>query len=424
MLETSNAVDPLGGLSALFAGLDELDQNVDDATRIDRLRAMEEAKAALAAAQAREAVAFAASQRAAQAKLGVPAERAERGIAEQIALALRRSPWQARRFLSWSWALCTELPETFIALSEGRTTERRALTVARETMFLSREDRASLDEQIAPTLERLGDKQTEAEVKRLAYRLDPVGYTAKVRGAEDDRCVSLRPAPDMMSRLDGLLPVAQGVAAFASLNKEADRLVAAGDSRNRGQIMADTMVERLTSQSTASAVSIEVGLIMTDRALLTPDEDGGDEPAMLEGMHPIPAELARALVVDAPEEARIWLRRLYTRPADGQLVAMDSQRREWTAAQRRFIRVRDQICRTPWCDAPVRHIDHVKPAGYGGPTQVDNGQGYCQACNYAKQAPGWRNKVVDSGDGPHEVEITTPTGHTYRSRAPDPPRAA
>ena len=83
MLETSDAVDPLGGLSALFAGLDDLDQGVDDATRVDRLRAMEEAKAALAAAQAREAVAFAASQRAAQAKLGVPAERAERGIAEQ-----------------------------------------------------------------------------------------------------------------------------------------------------------------------------------------------------------------------------------------------------------------------------------------------------------------------------------------------------
>jgi hypothetical protein len=105
-------------------------------------------------------------------------------------------------------------------------------------------------------------------------------------------------------------------------------------------------------------------------------------------------------------------------------MAMDSQRREWTATQRRFIRVRDQICRTPWCDAPVRHVDHVLPAEQRGPTHVENGQGYCQACNYAKQAPGWRNKTVTSRDGPHEVEITTPTNHTYRSRAPDPPQAA
>jgi hypothetical protein len=54
---------------------------------------------------------------------------------------------------------------------------------------------------------------------------------------------------------------------------------------------------------------------------------------------------------------------------------------------------------------------------------VRNGQGYCQACNHAKQAPGWRTRT-DPEPGPHTVDITTPTGHHYRSRAPDPPRTA
>jgi hypothetical protein len=119
----------------------------------------------------------------------------------------------------------------------------------------------------------------------------------------------------------------------------------------------------------------------------------------------------------------MWLRRLYQVPTTRELISMDSARREFTPAQRRFLRLRDRHCRTPWCEAPIRHADHVVGAGSGGATAIDNGQGYCEACNYAKQAPGWRNRVVARA-GPHEVEITTPTGHRYRSRAPDPPRAA
>lgn len=51
-----------------------------------------------------------------------------------------------------------------------------------------------------------------------------------------------------MSVLAGFLPVQQGVACYAALRKRTDELVAAGDVRTRGQIMADTLVERLTGQ--------------------------------------------------------------------------------------------------------------------------------------------------------------------------------
>jgi hypothetical protein len=117
----------------------------------------------------------------------------------------------------------------------------------------------------------------------------------------------------------------------------------------------------------------------------------------------------------------MWLRRLFTRPADGQLAAMESRRRLFTADQRHFVRMRDQTCRQPWCDAPIRHIDHVRPAEDGGPTDVINGQGYCVACNHAKQAPGWHAEPPRPGRP--DIVITTPTGHRYRSRAPDPPGA-
>jgi hypothetical protein len=413
-------------LRRLTSALGALSQDVDDAVRIDRITALEELKSAAAAAQARETAAFAASQRLVQAAAGVPADRVGRGIGSQIALARRISPYQAGRYVGWATILTTELPHTFVELARGRTSEWRAMLVARETVFLSREHRAIVDGEIAPRLQVLGDRGVEAEIRKIGYRLDPRGYVERASAAAGDRRVTLRPAPDVMCRLTALLPVAQGVAAYAALSREADTGVGTGDGRGRGQIMADVLVERVTGQAVASDVPVEVNLVMTDAALVGRGEPGTghSEPAHLDGYGPIPAAVARRLVFDPGESTPRWLRRLYVHPTSGELVTMDSRRRCFTAAQRHFIRMRDQTCRTPWCDAPIRHVDHVQPYEDGGPTEIDNGQGYCVTCNLAKQAPGWQTSVTGRGASGHEVLITTPTGHRYRSRAPRPPGSA
>jgi hypothetical protein len=423
MFIRSDSMLGTGQLAQLCAALGRLDPDVDDAVRIDRIRLLEELKSAAAAAQAKETAAFAASQRAAQAAAGLPADRIGRGIAAQVGLARRVSPFHARRYTGWAGILTSELPHTFAALQAGRVSEWRAMLVARETAWLSREDRAAVDAALAPRLAALGDRRVEAEAKRLAYRLDPTGYLARIRGAEADRRVGLRPAPEAMARLTGLLPVAQGVAAYSALVRDADTKIAAGDRRGRGQIMADTLVERLTGQASATDVPVEIHLVMTDQTLFggapTDDASAVAEPALLDGYGPIPGGLAHRLVTDPAPRTPMWIRRLFTRPETGQLAALDSRRRLFTASQRRFITLRDQSCRSNWCDAPIRHIDHVRPADAGGPTAVGNGQGLCQACNHAKQAPGWHAIATERG----EVITTTPTGHAYRSRAPDPPGA-
>ena len=102
---------------------------------------------------------------------------------------------------------------------------------------------------------------------------------------------------------------------------------------------------------------------------------------------------------------------------------MDSERRLFDGGLRRSLLARDGTCRTPWCDAPVRHVDHVVDHAFGGPTNAENGQGLCVRCNHAKQAAGWRAEA-DGGRGgphrwrPHTVVTTTPTGHRYPSTAP------
>ena len=83
---------------------------------------------------------------------------------------------------------------------------------------------------------------------------------------------------------------------------------------------------------------------------------------------------------------------------------------------RKILVLRDDVCSTPWCDAPIVHADHAPPARDDGPTSAWNGNGKCARCNLVKEAPGWR--VTVARGSPHETDTTTPTGHTYRSTAP------
>jgi hypothetical protein len=426
MFESS--VDPGSvSLAAVPDVLRGLDQDVDAAVRVDRIRLLEQLKGAVAAAQAVETVALRGEVEAVQAGAGVKPEVIARSVAGQVGLARRVSPFHARRYVGWATILTRELPGTFAALAAGRVSEWRAMIVARETAWLSREHRAVLDAQIAPRLESWGDRRVELEARRLAYRLDPAGAAAKLRGAQSDRRVTVRPAPDTMARLTALLPVAHGVGAYAALLREADRLIGLGDGRGRGQIMADLLVARVTGQA-APDVPVEINLIMTVDSLLDPDGPGGTEPAHLDGYGPLPAPLARHLALGAGSDQAMaprWLRRLFTSPDGRDLVALDSRRRAFTAGQRRYLQARDQFCRTPYCDAPIRHADHIHPAETGGPTQVHNGRGQCETCNYTNQSPGWRSRALtDQDTSGHDVETSTPTGHRYRSQAPDLPGAA
>ncbi|QYJ02872.1 DUF222 domain-containing protein [Nocardioides panacisoli] len=384
---------------------------------IDLVRELEDLKSTAAALQARATVDFADQREAAEECLGVPASQRGRGVGAEIALARRESPTRGGRHLGLAKALVDELPHSFTALREGSLSEWRATLIARETACLGRGDRAEVDRQLnGPEAAGWGDRRLVAEARRLVYRIDPHGLVDRARKAAADRHVSIRPAPDTMVRFSALLPVADGVACYAALKGAADTARSTGDERSRGQVMADAMVERLTGRSPAVGPDVAVKLVLTDRTLF----QGNSEPAHLEGYDTVPAQWARDLITHATNSAvGLWFQQLYTHPGTGALVAQTSRSRTAPAGLADFIATRDQTCRTPYCDAPIRHTDHVHAVATGGPTTTENTQALCEACNYAKQAPGW---VARAGPGPrHTVHTRTPTGHHHRSTAPPTP---
>ncbi len=371
-----------------------------DAERVAEIRALEELKCAAEARQAGLAAALTESK----------------ATATELALARRESPHRGRRHLGLARVALQELPHTWAAWRAGKVSEWRVTLVARETSCLSLDLRRQIDAELAADpdrLEAMGDRQLIGYCRQRAATLDPAAVVARRRYAEAERCVTIRPAPDCMVWLTALLPVGQGVASYAVLARAADTARASGDPRSRGQVMADACAAALAGAGPEERPTpgTAINLVMTDRTLF----GTADDPAWVDGYGVVDAELARELA----KADRVWLRRLFADPDTGALVATDSTARRFPAGLRRLIRLRDQQCRTPWCDAPVRHTDHSESATGGGVTSLVNGQGLCEACNQAKETTGWTARPRP-GPG-HTVEITTPAGQHHESRAPAPP---
>jgi hypothetical protein len=391
---------------------------VHDEDRVEQLRVLEDLKNAMSSAQAVDTIELVVSRREQRRAKGVRPRRLDDGIAAEVARARRESPYHGAQHMGLAFALL-ELPYTAAAFARGEISEWRAMILARETACLTRADRQEVDRRLGTRqggLAGMGDQELAAEARRVAYALDAEAFTRRAAKAKKDRRVTLRPAPDTMTYLSGLLPVKEGVAVYAALTKHADALRADGDERSRGQIMADTLVERVTGLSVASEVPVEVSVVMSDAAVFGDAGTAGREtPAHVDGYGPVPAPVAREWLADP--DTKVWIRRLYAGAGGHALVAMDSARRRFAGNLRRFITIRDQRCRTPWCDAPIRHMDHAERHADGGPTTVGNSQGLCEACNHAKEAPGWRTRIREDGS----VETTTPTGQRYRSPVPRAP---
>ena len=128
-------------------------------------------------------------------------------------------------------------------------------------------------------LEAMGDREVIGHCRVRAAALDPAAVVARRRLAESERCVTVRPAPDSMVWLTALLPVADGIAAYAALSRATDSARCDGEPRSRGQVMADALVAAVTTACAdqlgraADTPATAINLVMTDRTLFGTADD-------------------------------------------------------------------------------------------------------------------------------------------------------
>ena len=404
----------------MFEYLAIVDPASEESALIERIAELERLKAAAAAGQARAAAALDAARRAADAAVGVPAARRGRGVASEVALARLDSPARGNRHLGFAKALVHEMPHTLAALEAGALTEWRATLIVRESACLDVDDRRALDAELCgdqAELQGMGDARVAAAAKTIAYRLDPRAVVDRAAKAETERTVTIRPAPDTMTYLTALLPVAQGVSVYAALRREADTLcrralARPGDGRHAGRAGHRAQRGSGDADRGQSGVVRRNSLRCVQRAC----------QCKRLWSHPGGCRAGFGF--------RCRQRQTVSRSAAPSLCTPDVRRPGGNGVQSATVSTRTGRLSSSFVisDAAHRTATHrfaiattLGRGSVGGQTSANNGLGLCERCNYVKEVAGWSVKPNVDEIGRHTAQFTTPTGAHYWSAAP--PRA-
>lgn len=422
------------------------------------LAGIEQLRAGIAALDATWQVAAEDRMREADAARDVRDRDQGRAAANEVALARRTSPSSSSMSLACARRLVAQMPTTYQQLAQGRLPERSVHAITRALDNADPVTCARIDRWIQedPTrLDGLGTRRTGQLVREMSHALHPGDSRARAERAARKRNVTMVPLGDGMARISATLRALDAAAVMKSLTTGAEARRATGARDSFGALQADQLVAAVTGGTSATpGTRHDVGIVITDRALLGGAADA--EFARIEGYGALPAHIVTDTMCGRPPGSitpanRTWnqhehadaaatavFRRLYTHPVSGELVAMESTARAFPVGLARMIRWRDQTCRTPWCNARIRHLDHIDPHARGGPTSFSNGQGLCARCNYLKEHGHWvveRATVTSPAAGataitwrsPHGAQGTSPTPRsepapTPASKAQAPPQ--
>lgn len=323
----------------------------------------------------------------------------------EVAMARNIGPSAAGTQLGVALATA-RMPQIFGLLAEGRISEATARAIANEVDALSIDDVILVDGDLAPKLPGM----TTAEARRAAAReviaIDVEAARMRARKNRADQRVTMFPEKDGVATLQVRGPAEQILASYNTLDNYATGLRSTGDPRTRGQIMSQTLVERVTGMTHADSGEVEVQVVLDAETLVA----DGDTPADLVGYGPIAPDVADEIIARATKAS---VRRLFVDPIDGTLFVREPRRRRFDRTTSAYIRTRDRYCRQPGCDLKIRDDDHVHAYERGGTSVKENGQGLCARSHTIKHQPGWSVRT----EGKTTI-WRTPTGHEYRSNPP------
>lgn len=400
MFEDVATTDLLGHLRAF--DFDDLPTHEHGYARIEAIKSLDRA---VRAAQAEQIGQIIELHRERAALMGLGHGDPTLSVIGEIAMARNIGPGAASTQVQLAIAMA-HLPKVFELFRTGVISEATARAVATETASLAVDHFPLADHELATKLPGLTTTGAKHAAARIVISIDAEAARVRADRNRADQRVTLCPETDGVATLIIRGPAEQLLAVHKTLDDWATGLRATGDPRTRGQIMVQTIVERVTGLTHADDVNVEVNLVMDAQTLF----GDGDTPVDLDGYGPIAPDVAEDLIARAKATT---IRRLLTDPVDGSLAVREPRRRFFTPTTKSYIRTRDKTCRQPGCDLKIRDADHILDHQFGGESTADNAQGLCKRSHTMKHLPGW----IVTGDG----KITTwrtPTGHEYTSKPP------
>ena len=351
----------------------------------------------------------------------------ERSVRLELAAALRITEHAAAGLLGFAQSLVHRYPAALDALGRASITERHAeilvdLLDAVEPDVRERVTTAAVDLAV-----RLPVGAFRRQLRALLERERVASLAERHAWAVRHRRVIVEPADDGMAWLHAFLPAVEARAIQSRLTAIAKTLdcgVASGGDRNvsggedartmdqrRADVFGDLLIDGETTALPPEAAGIRATVTVTVPVLTLLDSDGagaGTEPAVVEGVGPIPVDRARELTGGADAWTRIL-----THPETGIVLSVGRDQYRPPPALRKLIRWRADRCMAPGCGIPANRceIDHTVAWEHGGTTSLDNLAPLCKGHHTLKHHGGWQvEQLPDTGGALH---WTSPSGRRY-----------
>ncbi|TDN93226.1 HNH endonuclease signature motif containing protein [Microbacterium sp. BK668] len=337
---------------------------------------------------------------------------AERSLRLELAAALRVTEYAAAELVRLAEALVHRYPEVLDSLSHAGMTERHATVLVDVLDEIEPELAAELVREAIALAEAEPVGTFRRKVRALVEAARSETLAERHERALSKRRVFVDPGEDGMAFLGGYLPAVEAHAAFGRLTAMAKVIAGSeGEARTLDQIRADILGDLLIDGGSAShpeqARGIRATVFVTVPALALLEEGAAtDEPAVVEGVGPVPVDRARELAGGDGAMMRIL-----THPETGMVLSVGRDRYETPAWLRKLVQWRADRCQAPGCSMPASRcqIDHSIAWEHGGATALWNLGPLCQGHHTVKHHGGW--VVTQLADG--SLEWISPSGRRY-----------
>jgi hypothetical protein len=340
---------------------------------------------------------------------GDTVEFAQRAAAADLAVRLNLAESTVRAYGATATLLRERLPRLWAWFTEGEVSTQNARAASDIVMELPESSWAEFDLRLEDAARTLAPARFRAKARALREKLHADTLEQRHTVANAERGVWSEHDRDGMGWLNARLSSENLALATANLDRMAFDLFREQDeTRTMAQLRADILADLLTGARTAGGAGVTVALTIPVMTLL----GHSIEPAMLEGVGPIPFDTARELAAGAPS-----ITRLLTHPITGTVLGMDPNQYRSSAALKRFLAMRDVTCDFPGCGRRAAHcdLDHTEAWAEGGLTTAENLSHRCRKHHTMKHQTKWR---VERPPGAQRAVWTSPTGH---EREADPP---
>jgi hypothetical protein len=347
----------------------------------------------------------------------------ERSLRLELAAALRITENAAGMLLARAELLVHRYPSVLRSLSRARMTERHAQILVDAFAGLDPQVGARLEDRARELAESLPVGSFRRALQRLIDHEMAPTLSERYESAVRRRRVVIEPDVDGMSWLHALVPSVEAhaihgrITAMAGAIRDADRGTARGGAAPdggpersldeiRADVLCDLLIDGVVDAHPASAHGVRATVVVTVPALALMGIDGVGDPAMVEGVGPIPIERARELCGTATG----WIRVL-THPETGVVVSVGRTRYRPPPELAKLVKWRAERCMAPGCGVPASRcqIDHSIEWARGGETSITNTAPLCQGHHTIRHHGGWIIRQL--GDG--SLEWTSPTGRRY-----------